>query len=274
MARVALVAGASSGLGRAVAQRLAADGLHTYAGARSFDGTKTPPGGCEAIVLDVTDASSVEAAVARVMAREGRIDVLVNCAARIMLGSCEDTSPDELLAVMETNFLGMVRMTQSVLPVMRSQGSGRILQLSSLNGRFAIPFQGAYAASKHALEGWNEALSMEASRFGILVTLMEPGDCRGGSDAYRDHAKAAPGGGSPYYAHYQSAAERIYRDEHGGMHPGRVARAVSRTLQKKHPPLRIVVARIDQRLALWLHTLLPGRLFHRVIIRYYGGRRG
>lgn len=270
MAGVALVAGASSGLGRAVAERLALEGFTTYAGARSFaDSSKEPPKGCKPLALDVTDDASVKAAVELIIAAEGRIDVLVNCAAQLMLGSCEETSEAELSRILSTNVLGMARMTQAVLPIMRAQRGGKIIQFSSLNGRFAVPFQGAYTASKHAIEGWSEALAIETISFGISVTLVEPGDCRSGSDAYRLHAAAAREDTSPYHSAYISATGKIHHDETNGMPPGRVAKAVARVARKRRPPARVVVARPDQRAALLLHSLLPGRLFYRIIHWYY-----
>lgn len=272
MKRVALVAGASSGLGRAVAQRLAAEGFRTYAGARSFGGpdAKIPPEGCIPVALDVTDDASVQAAVSTVLAAEGRIDALVNCAAQLMLGACEETSDAELRAVLETNVLGLARMTRAVLPAMRAQKGGRIIQFSSLNGRFAVPFQGAYTASKHAVEGFSEALALETRALGIQVTLIEPGDCRSGSDAYRGRAREALRDDSPYRTYYDRATAKIHHDETNGMNPDRVARAVAGVLRKRRAPARKVVARIDQCLALWLHGLLPGRLFVRIIGWYYG----
>jgi len=268
--RVALVAGASSGLGRAVAGRLAADGYTTYAGARSFASGREAPEGCIPLVLDVTDGESVQAAVAEVLGREGRIDALVNCAAIITLGSCEETSAEELRRVMETNYLGLARMTQAVLPAMRAQGGGRIVQFSSLNGLLGIPFQGAYIASKHAVEGFSDALALEVRRFGVSVTVINPGDCRGGSSAYRGRALATEGSASVYRSYYERATAKIGHDEANGLAPERVAAAVSRALRKRRPPSRVVVARIDQRLAMWLHDALPGRLFRRIIESYYG----
>lgn len=266
---VALVAGASSGLGRAVARRLAADGWRTYAGARAFARGEVPPEGCQAVPLDVTDGASVSDCVRRVLDAEGRIDALVNCAALLTLGSGEETSVEEIRRVLDTNFLGAVRMVQAVLPAMRAQGGGRIVQFSSLNGLFGIPFQGAYTASKHALEGWSECLAMETRPFGVQVTLVAPGDCRGGSDAYRLHARAAGLEGSPYAASYAGACARIRADESGGLPPERVARAVSRALRRRRPPARIIVAGPDQRLAAWLHDLLPGHWFYRILAAYY-----
>lgn len=270
MKPVALVVGASSGLGRAIAQRLARDGYQTYAAARAYaESEKTPPAGCIPLALDVTEDASVEAALAHILQADGRVDVLVNCAAQLVLGACEETDMAELSRVLGTNVLGSIRVARAVLPAMRARGGGRIVQLSSLNGRFAVPFQGAYTASKHALEGWCETLAMEAAPFGIQVTLVEPGDCRSGSDAYRLHAGLAQDEQSPYHTRYKAAAAKIHHDETNGMQPEVVANAIARLLRRRRQPLRRVVARLDQRLALYLHTLLPGRWFARIITAYY-----
>lgn len=270
---VALVAGASSGLGRAVAQRLAAQGYTTYAGARSFaqkDASVKPPDGCLPLALNVLEEASVRQAVQAVLAAQGRLDVLVNCAAILMLGACEETTSAELMAVVGTNLLGMANMTRAVLPAMRAQKSGHIVQFSSLNGRMGIPFQSAYVASKHAVEGYSESLAQEVAPFGIAITVMEPGDCHSGSQAYRRRATAAMDAQSPYHSAFLRTTERIEHDESTGMDPDRVARAVLRAVTRKHPPARMVVARLDQRAALWLHGLLPGRWFHGIIRAYYG----
>lgn len=269
IAPVVLVSGASSGLGRTVAQHLAACGFTTYAGARSFAGGATAPTGCKAVALDVTDDAAVSAAVEEIIAAEGRIDALVNCAAFFTLGSCEEVSAAELQAVLHTNFLGMARMTRAVLPQMRSQGAGRIINFSSINGLLGIPFQSAYVASKHAIEGWSESLSQEVRRFGVRITVIEPGDCRGSSDKYRMRAKAAGTADSPYNRYFEGAVEKIAHDEGIGMPPERIARAVAKLLLQNNPPARKIVARPDQRLAVFLHTLLPGKLFYKIMEAYY-----
>lgn len=270
--RIALVVGASSGLGYFIARRLSHAGIKTYAAARSFGADKQPPPGCIPLVMDVNDPTSIQRAVDALLEQAERIDILVNCAARLTLGACEDLSEDELRAVMETNFFGAVRVLQTALPVMRAQGSGKILQLTSLNGLLAIPFQGAYIASKHALEGFCETLAMEVRPFGISVTIVEPGDCSGGSDAYRQKAGASENASSPYHASYAAAVLKIQHDESSGQSPERVARAVLRAVNRKRPPTRIRIARTEQRLAVVLHDTLPGRVFQRVIASHYAPR--
>ena len=181
------VTGASSGLGLHTAIQLQKDGWRVIAGARSFEeGEKD---GMYRLKLDVTDEESVR----RFCEKAAEIappDALVQCAGMLVLGSCEKTETEEFRRVIDTNYLGMVRVNRSVLPIMRAQGGGKIVMFSSINGLLGIPFQSAYTASKHAIEGYAECLSMEVKPFGIQVMLVEPGDHRSGSDKYRPHAAA------------------------------------------------------------------------------------
>ena len=270
---VVLVSGASSGLGRAVAEHLAAKGLRTYAGARSFAKGVSGPVGCETVALDVLDDASARSAINYIIEREGHIDALVNCAAFLTFGSCEETSADELEAVMRTNFLGMARMVRTVLPHMRAQKFGRIVNFSSINGLLGIPFQSAYTASKHAIEGWSECLAQETRRFGVRVTLIEPGDCRSGSHKYRTSAAASKQEHSPYALWYQAAVAQITHDEDYGMPQSRVANAVCAVLSRENPPARRLVARLDQRFAVFLHKLIGGNFFYRIMEAYYAPKK-
>lgn len=272
-AKTILVTGASSGLGAATARALVHAGHRVFAGARSFAGqagqTET---GLYLLPLDVTDAASIDSAVALVYAQAGPIDVLIHCAARIVLGSCEETGAGELRAVMETNFLGMAAVTRAVLPQMRAQGRGLIVPFSSINGLLATPFTGAYVASKHAIEGWAEALRIECRPFGIRVCVVRPGDHRSGSAAYRQRALAAETPDSPYAGAREHSLATIARDEAGGLYPDHLARIIARIVQSRRPPATRTVACIDQRLATWLHDLLPARIFAWMIRIYYAGR--
>ena len=269
------VTGASSGLGLHTATALREDGWQVIAGARSFADSGDPQPGMEGIrrlPLDVTDAESVRAFVSRALEIAPRVDALVQCAGMLVLGSCEETSEEEFRRVMDTNYLGMVRVNREVLPVMRRQGGGKIVLFSSINGLLGIPFQSAYTASKHAIEGYAECLSMEVKPFGIQVMLVEPGDHRSGSEKYRPHA-AAMTEKSPYAAAYESATAVIHRDETGGSDPDVLGRKVARALDRKRLPLRKRIASQDQHLAAVLHKLLPPRMNERILTGYYIRRK-
>ena len=259
------VTGASSGLGLHTALALRDDGWQVIAGARSFeDGEKD---GIRRLKLDVTDEESVR----RFCEKAAEIappDALVQCAGMLVLGSCEETSVEEYQRVLNTNFLGMVRVNQQVLPVLRAQKEGKIVMYSSINGLMGIPFQNAYTASKHAIEGYAEGLQMEVRPFGIQVTLVEPGDHRGGSDRYRPHAaRMAPD--SPYAAAYESTTAKIHHDETNGRDPAKLGKKVARMLEKKRMPFRRRIASPDQHLAVWLHRFLPARWNEAILRGYY-----
>ena len=263
-----LVTGASSGLGLHTAQQLAAAGMTVIAGARSFSGDEKD--GMHRLKLDVTDDASCEAFVEAAKRISPRIDAIVHCAGILILGTCEETSTEEYRRVMETDFLGMVRMNRLVLPLFRAQGRGRIVMFSSINGLLGIPCQSAYTAAKHAVEGYAECLQMEARRFGIEVCLIEPGDHRSGSSAYRRHAEAM-NPASPYAEDVASATAVIHRDETGGSDPDRLGRKVAGVLRRRRMPVRKRIAKPDQHLAVWLHDLLPPGLNGAILRSYYFG---
>ena len=192
------ITGASSGLGLATAKAFAGRGWLVVAGARSFaDGTVHEEEKAEHWVrlrLDVTDGESCAHFVRRALEISPRVDALVCGAAVLVLGSCEKTGADEYNRVLDTNFTGAARMVSLALPYMRAQGSGRIVLFSSINGLLGIPFQSAYTASKHALEGYAECLAMETAPWGVQVCLVEPGDHRGcGRHPQRRGERAFPG---------------------------------------------------------------------------------
>ena len=173
---VALVTGASSGMGKDIAGRLLADGYEVYAGARRLDRmADLERAGARALALDVTAEQSILEAVEQIKRTSGRIDVLVNAAGYGQYGALEDVPMEEARRQMETNLFGLARVVQLCLPMMRAQRSGRIFNISSIGGKFALPLGGWYHASKFALEGYSDALRNEVRQFGIDVVVIEPG---------------------------------------------------------------------------------------------------
>jgi NAD(P)-dependent dehydrogenase (short-subunit alcohol dehydrogenase family) len=176
--KVALVTGVSSGIGRATATALADAGFRTFGTLRNPAKSGQQPRDVELVPLDVRDENSVRSAVGTVLERAGRLDVLVNNAGIAMIGSAEETSIEEAKELFETNLFGVLRLTQQVLPIMRKQESGRIINISSVVGFLPAPYMAAYAASKHAIEGYSESLDHELRPFGIRASLVEPGFTR------------------------------------------------------------------------------------------------
>ncbi len=255
-ARVALVTGASAGIGQACAEVLHGAGWIVVGSSRR--GTAT--GGWRGLVMDVDDGASVRAGVSGVVTAHGRIDAVVACAGWGVAGAAERTSIDEAKAQLETSFWGCVRVVQAVLPVMRAQGGGRIVLMSSIGGVIGIPFQAFYSASKFALEGFGEALAYEVTPFRIEVTLVQPGNTRTGFTASRRIA-AASRDDAVYGAVQAKAVAVMERDELNGIPPDRVAVTVRRVLDANHPPRRVSVGKADERAGLLAKRILPFRLF-------------
>ena len=170
---VVLITGVSSGIGRAVAELLAAQGC-TVIGTVRQPATAQALRGVELISMDIRDERSVQEGVRQVIARHGRIDVLINNAGVVLAGAVEETTPEEAQALFDTNVFGILRTARAVLPHMRERRAGRIVNVSSVVGFLPAPYMGWYAASKHAVEGLSETLDHEVRQFGIRVVLVEP----------------------------------------------------------------------------------------------------
>lgn len=265
--KVILVTGASAGIGAAIATRLSAAG-HRVFGTSRKSGAAPPAVGVQMLAMDVRSEASVAQAVAELLKTAGRIDVLINNAGFGIAASVEDTRPDDMQRQMDTNFLGPLRVCQAVLPVMRAQGSGRIIQVSSIAARIGIPFQGAYSASKSALEGMSEALSMEVKPFGIDVVMIQPGDTKSNFTASREWTESAKAGGA-YAERARHAVAVMEKAENAGPPAGKVARVVERAVNAAKPKLRYASASGMESLALFLQGILPGRVFEGVIDSNY-----
>jgi NAD(P)-dependent dehydrogenase (short-subunit alcohol dehydrogenase family) len=265
--RVVLVTGASSGIGEACARHLAGRGFRVFGTSRrAADGEAE--GGVEMVPMDVDSDASVRTAVELLLERAGRIDAVVNNAGWALAGAVEDTTPDEVRAQIETNLLGVWRVCRAVLPSMRAAGRGHIVNVGSIGGRVGLPFQAAYSASKFAVAGFTEALSGEVKPFGIHAVLVEPGNYRTGITATRRLATGT--GGSAYAAPFAKALAVVEHDEHGGADPAQVARLVGRILDTRSPRLRYMVGPAFERFAAAGKSVVPGRLFERIVMRLYG----
>jgi NAD(P)-dependent dehydrogenase (short-subunit alcohol dehydrogenase family) len=186
---VVVVTGVSSGIGRVAAEKFAQRGCRVFGTVRST-AKATALRDVELVEMDVRDDASVQRAFQAIVARAGRIDVLVNNAGTSILGAVEETAPAEAAALFETNVFGILRTTQAVLPQMRAQHGGRIVNVSSVLGFLPAPYMGFYAASKHAVEGLSESLDHEVRRLGIRVTLVEPAFARTSIEANSQSTKS------------------------------------------------------------------------------------
>jgi NAD(P)-dependent dehydrogenase (short-subunit alcohol dehydrogenase family) len=252
--RVVLITGASSGIGRTTAELLAGRGYRVFGGARAPAAAR-PLAGVEFVPLDVRDEASVEACVEEVRRRAGRIDVLINNAGINLVGAIEETSIGQAQALFDTNVFGILRMVQAVLPGMRHQGSGQIVNISSILGFLPAPFMGVYASTKHAVEGLSESLDHEVRAFGIRVILIEPPYTRTNLDA---SAAQAEGRIDAYAPQRRRTASAITHNTNAAPEPKVVAEEVLRSVEGPYRMRRPIG---QAALLSWLRRLLPVRLF-------------
>ncbi|HWY24102.1 MAG TPA: SDR family oxidoreductase [Nevskia sp.] len=265
---VVLITGASSGIGRCCAEYLHRRGFRVYGTSRRAPESSEAAASYRMIALDVTTDESVQAAVALILEREGRIDVVMNNAGDGIAGAVEDTSVEEAKRQFETNFFGALRVCRAVLPSMRARGAGLIVNVSSLGGLLGLPFQGLYSASKFALEGMTEALRMELRPFGVRAVLIEPGDFRTGFTAQRRPVEAAAG--SVYAGHFGKALATMERDEAAGADPLAVARLLERLIATRAPRVRYKVGGFAQTFTIGLRKVLPQKLVEYLMMKLYG----
>ena len=269
--QVILVTGASSGIGKSCADLLHRAGYRVYGASRRANdlGDSAPPGWVS-LRMDVTSEESVREALQHILEREQRLDVLINNAGMGIAAAVEDTSVADALDQFDVNFFGVLRTVRTVLPIMRSQQSGYIVNIGSIGGLIAIPYQGLYSASKFALEGMTESLRLEVGRFGIRVVLIEPGDHRTSFTTARRFTEESSRNPA-YTGSFQRAVQRMASDEQNGPEPERVARLVHKVINQATPRLRYTTGPAAQRAAVWLKRVVPYSVIAKLLELYYGG---
>lgn len=267
MKKIILITGISSGFGKATASLLAKAG-HTVYGTLRKAGESDPL--VHVLPMDLTDSNSIAEAVETVIKKEGRIDVLINNAGMHTGGPIETLPIATARLQLETNFLGLVQLTQAVLPIMRQQGGGTIINFSSIGGLMGLPYQGFYSAGKFAIEGFSEALRMEVKEFKIKVVVINPGDFHTSNSANRRGFLAPTGESDPYRSQFAKTLAIIENDESKGWPPEILARKMVKIVDSKNPAQRYVIASFEQKLAVVLKYLLPGKLFSKILSDHYG----
>lgn len=263
--KVVLVTGASSGIGRAIALFLSEQGYRVYGTSRK-PRTSSDETSFQMIPLDVTDEKSVQHAVDMVVQKEGSIDILINNAGMGIAGPVEETKPEEAYRQFDTNFFGVLRMCRAVVPIMRRQKHGMIINIGSVAGLVSIPFQAMYSASKYAVEAMTEALRIEVKPFGIRVALVEPGDTKTGFTDNRIFTEAARN--SSYGERFAKSIQAMAVSEQKGPNPMVVAKVVARVMKRHNPPVRVIVG-LDYKLVGFLKRVLPARLVEFIVTKLY-----
>lgn len=272
--KIAVITGTSSGIGLLTAVELARQGFRVVASMRDLgrrgrlDEAAAAAGVAEAIAvrrLDVTEFGAIPEFVEAVVRDYGRVDVLVNNAGFAVAGFAEDVGLDEIRLQFETNFFGQVALTQAVIPVMRRQGSGHIIMVSSISGLHGAPTVSSYSAAKHALEGWSESLRLEVNSLGIKVALVEPGSFQTDIWTRNAHiARKAFDGSSPNRERGARMKEQVQKLRKRD--PIEVARAIAGIARDPNPRLRYLVGR-DAHIQLGLKRLLPWKWHEKLVAR-------
>ena len=254
-ALVAVVTGSSSGIGLATSLALARNGYLTYATMRNLakrdsfesisDKQHLP---IRVVQLDVTDENSIKSAIESILSEAGRIDLLVNNAGYVLTGAFEDIGINEIKALYETNVFGVIRVTQAVLPIMRKQGSGRIINISSGAGKIGYPGGSAYVSSKFALEGLSESMAYEIEQFGIKTVLVEPGFVRTKIGENMAISKKTQDPNSPYSQMMQMMSSKQERMLENGSDANLVAEVVVEAATAKEPNLRYLAGKDVQQM--------------------------
>ncbi|UJH67563.1 SDR family oxidoreductase [Allomuricauda sp. SCSIO 65647] len=264
--KVVLITGGSSGIGKSIGIYLSEKGYKVYGTTRNLK-NHSDFNAFELIQLQVKSPESAKSAVEEVTSKEGRLDVLINNAGVGITGPIEETPHEEILNVFDTNFHGPIHMMKAVLPQMRRQGGGLIINTTSIAGYMGLPFRGYYSASKGALGLITEALRMETKKFGVSITNIAPGDFATNIAAGRYHAPVTSG--SAYEQEYGRTLSLINEHVNTGADPQQVAKMVYRVIQKKNPRVHYLVGAFMQKLSIVLKKILPGKVYERLLLNHY-----
>jgi NAD(P)-dependent dehydrogenase (short-subunit alcohol dehydrogenase family) len=272
--KVALVTGGSSGIGECAVRELIDAGFLVYTAARRVERMQPlAEAGAHVFAMDVTDDASMVSGVDRIIAEQGRIDVLVNNAGYGSYGAVEDVPIDEARRQFEVNVFGLARLTQLVTPHMRKQGSGRIINISSIGGKFYEPFGAWYHATKFAVEGFSDSLRLELKPFGVDVVIIEPGPIiTEWNEIARDSLLERSG--DTDYGKYARRAHKVltaFDQPSRASKPEAVARKIRKAATTRHPAARYPVGR-GARVITGSRDHLPDRVMDQVVSRMYGAR--
>lgn len=260
--KVILVTGGSSGLGAAMCHRLSRAGHVVY-------GTSRQPGGAEGftlVTMDLRDDASVSRCIEAIVARHGRIDVVVNNAGVGVQGPVEDVDPEVAHHAYDVNVVGALRVCRAALPHMRARGAGLVINISSIAANFGLPYRGFYSATKAALDRMTESLRMEVKPFGIKVVTVQPGEFKTPIAASRLRPALI---GDAYKARYDRAIEVLDGGLGYSRDPDELAQVVERIVNDPSPRTTYRVARGVQILSVLLKKILPGPMFERMVARHY-----
>lgn len=265
MKKVVLITGGSSGIGKCVGEFLIHKGFIVYGTSRNPKNIIDHP--FELVALDVKNMESILKAVEVVITKEGRLDVLVNNAGMGITGPIEETPTDEMRKVFDTNLFGAIDVMKAVLPQMRKQQSGLIINVTSIAGYMGLPFRGIYSATKGALEIVTEAIRMEVKSFGIQVTNVAPGDFATNIASGRFHTPVFEN--SPYKKVYQENLDLMDAHVDSGGDPIEMATAIYKVINNPNPKIHYKVGDFMQKFSIVLKKILPDKVYEKLLMNHY-----
>ncbi|MFK8058682.1 MAG: SDR family oxidoreductase [Polaribacter sp.] len=265
MSKVVLITGASSGIGLSIATFLSEKEYKVYGTSRNPKNTEKFS--FELIALDVLKVDTINLAIDFIIKKEGRLDVLVNNAGMGITGPIEDTPTDEMRAVFNTNLFGAIDVMKAVLPKMRQQKSGTIINVTSIAGYMGLPFRGLYSASKGALEIVTEATNMEVKSFGIHIVNVAPGDFATNIAAGRYHTPVFKD--SAYKENYQKNLDLMDAHVSDGMNPIEMAKTVHKIINTQNPKIHYKVGGFMEKFSIVLKRILPDRIYEKLLMNHY-----
>lgn len=265
MTKVVLITGGSSGIGKSIGIYLQEKGFAVYGTSRNPDKVENHP--FPLVALDVNDVGTIKSAIAEVLKKENRLDVLINNAGMGITGPLEDTPTEEMKKVFDTNFFGAIDVMKAVLPQMRKQKSGLIINITSIAGYMGLPYRGIYSATKAALEIITEALRMEVKRFGIHVSNVAPGDFATNIASGRYHTPVFED--SAYKESYQQSLDLMNAHVDSGSDPIEMAKAVHKIILMKKPGIHYKVGEFMQKFSVVLKRILPEKVYEKLLMNHY-----
>ena len=265
MVKVVLITGGSSGIGKSVGEYLTNKGFIVYGTSRNADTIKNHP--FKLVSLDVNKTETILTAVNEVISKEGRIDILINNAGMGITGPIEETPTEEMRNVFNTNFFGAIDVMKAVLPQMRKQKDGLIINVTSIAGYMGLPFRGIYSATKGALEIVTESIRMEVKNFGIKVTNVAPGDFATNIASGRYHTPVFEN--SPYKETYQNNLNLMDAHVDSGSDPIEMAEAIYKIINTTNPKVHYKVGDFMQKFSIVLKKILPDTIYEKMLMNHY-----
>lgn len=265
MSKVIFITGASSGIGKAIGEYLTGKGYQVFGTSRNPQKIKNSA--FPLLAMDVNNNTSINTVISEIIQQTGKIDVVINNAGVGITGPVEETPDSEIIKAFRTNYLGPINVIKTVLPQMRKQGYGHIINITSIAGYMGLPYRGIYSSTKAALEITIEAMRMETRQFGVKMTNVAPGDFATNIASGRYHAPVLEN--SPYKKAYGNTLEMMNEHVDKGLDPKKMATVVHQIIEAENPRIHYKVGAPMQKFSIVLKRILPDKIYENLLLNHY-----